>query len=343
MNWKQLYSRVRDHGARQSRRVRGALRVAAFLGCANLAFSALMLPQARAAAEEAAKRTGLELLEQIGPALVGPPEVAMINGQRMSLASKLTPLGVEQVLERFEQHCREHSAGLAGEIAALPNGAAALDKLPEELRDPSRWLSSKTIAEDHKLGQIACIARKDSGGGLKGLVDHVLAFTDTGDLSEIGDARYIVARRDEASGQTHVLAMWTEGKFNIPEMFTNVGDAPGTDSPDVPRPIDSRRVLSAEMANRAYSLRMYDTKRSNAEVLSYYERELVPRGFLNHEIPRDGAELDLNDHVRAFSKGGAAVIVVTTQTPAELTGVSVIEMGSKGYSKASATPEGIFE
>jgi hypothetical protein len=334
MVWKRLY---------RSPGLRGTLRVAAFLACANLAFSALMLPQASAAAEEAAKRSGLELLEQIGPTLVGPPQVALINGQRMSLASKLTPLGVEQVIERFAEHCREHSAGLASEIARLPNGAAALERLPAELRDPSRWLSSKTIASDHKAGQIACIARKDSGGGLKGLANRVLAFTETGDLAEIGDARYIVARRDEASGQTHVLAMWTEGKFNIPEMFSDSGDAPGSDSRDVPRPPDARRVLSAEMAHRSYALRMYDTKHSNEEVLAYYERELTLRGFLNHSLPHSSAELDLNDHVRAFSKDGAAVIVVATQTPAEQTGVSVIEMGSMGYSKASATPEGIFE
>src|SRR3954469_8443859 len=115
MNWKRWH---------ENRKVRGTLRVAAFLGCANLAFSALMLPQARAAAEEAVKRSGLELLEQIGPALVGAPEVALINGQRMSLASKMTPLSVEQVIERFGEHCREHSAGLANEIAALPKGAA---------------------------------------------------------------------------------------------------------------------------------------------------------------------------------------------------------------------------
>jgi len=334
MDWKKLY---------RSRRLRGTLRVAAFLGCANLAFSALTLPQARAAAEAAVKKSGLELLQQVGPALVGPPEVALINGQRMSLASKLTPLSVEQVIARFGEHCREHSAGLSAEIAALPNGAAALEKLPSELRDPSRWLSSETIAGDHNAGQIACIARKDSGGGLSGLVNRVLAFTESGDLAEIGDARYIVARRDQASGQTHVLAMWTEGKFNIPEMFTNSGDAPGSDSRDVPRPPDARRVLSAELAHRSYSIRMYDTQRSNQEVLSYYERELTPRGFLGHPLPEGGAELDLNDHVRAFSKDGAAVIIVTTQTPAELTGVSVIEMGSLGFAKASATPEGIFE
>ena len=327
----------------RSRRLRGTLRAAAFLATANLAFSALMLPQARAAAEEAAKQSGLELLKQIGPALVGEPEVALLNGQRMSLASKLTPLSVSQVIERFSQHCRENSGGLAGEIEALPRGTAALQQLPEALRDPSRWLSSETIAQDGKVGQIACVARKNSGGGLSGLVERVLAFTESGDLAELGDARYVVARRDDASGQTHVLAMWTEGKFNIPEMFASSGDAPGTDSRDVPRPPDARRVLSAEMAHRSYALRMYDTQLSHAEVLAYYEQQLEPRGFIVHPLPNASNELDLNDHVRAFSKDGVAVIVVTSQTPAEQTGVSIIEMGSLGFSKASATPGGFFE
>jgi hypothetical protein len=327
----------------RSPKVRGTLRVLGFLACVNLGFTALMLPQAQAAAEEAAKQSGLELLKQIGPTLVGTPEVAIINGQRMSLASKLTPLSVGEVVERFSQHCRQHSAGLKEEIAALPGGSRALEQLPEELRDPSRWLSSETTAKDGKAGQVACIARKDSGGGLTGLVDRIMRFTESGDLAEIGDARYIVARRDEASGQTHVLAMWTEGKFNIPEMFADSGDAPGTDSRYVPRPPDGRRVLSAEMSQRPYALRMYDTKRSHAEVLSYYEQQLAPRGYRLYPLPRAHAELDLNDHVRAFSKDGVAIIVVTTQTPAEQTGVSVIEMGSVGFAKASVVPEGILE
>ncbi|HEY0468522.1 MAG TPA: hypothetical protein VGC79_30215 [Polyangiaceae bacterium] len=336
MSWNRLH---------RSRRFRGTLRVLAFLATANLAFTALTLPQARAAAEEAAKQSGLELLKQIGPTLVGPPQVALLNGQRMSLASKLTPLSVAQVIERFGQHCREHSAGLAGEIAALPSGAAALQRLPEELRDPSRWLSSETSGSSGKVAQIACIARKGSGGGLQGLVERIAAFTESGDLSEIGDARYVVARRDDESGQTHVLAMWTEGKFNIPEMFSDRGDAPGSDSSCVPRPPEARRVLTAEMAHRSYAIRMYDTARANNEVLSYYEQQLTPRGFLVHPLPHASAELDLNDHVRAFSKDGVAVIVVTSQTPAEKTGVSIIELGSMGFSKASASaiPEGILE
>src|SRR5262249_33900492 len=113
----------------------------------------------------------------------------------------------------------------------------------------------------------------------------------------------------------------------------------GEDSRYVPRPLDSRRVLSAQLADQAYALRMYDTEHSHADVLSYYEKQLLPRGFITNPLPQSSPELDLNDHVRTFSKDGAAVIVVTHQTPDEKTGVSLIELGSRGFAKATATAE----
>jgi hypothetical protein len=325
----------------RSPRVRGALRVAAFLTVANLTVTALSLPQARANAEEAVKRSGLALLQQLGPALVGEPEVAVINGQRMSLASKSTPLGVDQVLGRVEQYCHDNSGGLAQELQALPGTAAGLAKLPSGLRDPSAWLTSRQTAGDGKAGQVACVARKDSGGGLSGLMDRILAFTDTGDLSKLGDARYVVARRDEKAGNTLVLAMWTEGSFNIPAMFPETGDTPGSDSRYVPRPPASRRVLTAEISDHPYALRMYDSDQTHADVLKFYEQQMLPRGYQKHELPETDAsgELDLNDHVRAFSLNGVAVIVVTSQTPQDKTGVSLIEMGSLGFAQARARVE----
>ena len=89
---------------------------------------------------------------------------------------------------------------------------------------------------------------------------------------------------------------------------------------------------------------MYDTRKAHAEVLKFYEQQMLPKGFRQHELPVTEAsgELDLNEHVRAFSKDGVAVIVVTTQTPDEQTGVSLIEMGSLGFAKATARAEGIF-
>lgn len=329
----------------RSPRVGGALRVGAFLAVANFALTAISLPRARAAAEEALKQGGLSLLQQLGPQLVGEPQVATINGQRMSLASKVTTLGVDQVLGRVEQYCHDNSGGLAQELTAMPSSAAALQTLPNGLRDPAAWLTARQTATDGSAGQVACVARKDSGGGLKGLTDRLLAFTDTGDLAELGDARYVVARRDQKAGNTLILAMWTDGSFNVPAMFPETGDAPGSDSLHVPRPPASRRVLTAEIAERPYALRMYDTKQTHAEVLSYYEQQMGQRGFRRHELPPTDAsgELDLNQHVRAFSKGGAAVIVVTNDTPGDETGVSLIEMGSLGFAQATARIEGPLE
>lgn len=329
----------------RSPRFRGILRVGAFLTVANLTLTAVFLPQARANAEEAVKQGGLSLLQQLGPQLVGEPQVATINGQRMTLASKITPLGVDQVLGRVEQYCHDNSGGLAQELTAMPTSAAALNKLPNGLRDPSAWLTARQTGKDGKAGQVACVARKDSGGGLKGLTDRILAFTDSGDLAEIGDARYVVARRDEKAGNTLVLAMWTEGSFNIPAMFPENGDTPGSDSRYAPRPPAARRVLTAEISDHPYSLRMYDTQKSHAEVLKFYEQQMAPRGFRLHELPPTDAsgELDLNDHVRAFSKEGAAIIVVTNDTPQDQTGVSLIEMGSLGFAQATAQVGSILE
>ncbi len=323
-------------------RTRGALRVAGLLVAVNLGFTTLSLPRARAHAEEVIKRTGLTLLEQLGPTLIGEPHVATINGQRMSLASQSTALHVDQVLGRIQQHCRERSGGLAHELGTLPGASEALQGLPEGLRDPSAWLTSRQTDRDGRSGQVVCIARADSGGGLGGLTDRIKAFAESGDVAAIGDARYVVARRDETAKSTQVLAMWTEGSFNIPSMFPSSGDAPGSDSRYVPRPPGSRRVLTAEISEHPYALRMYDSPQPDLEVLTFYERQLRDRGYRLHELPTTDAApaLDLSEHVRAFSKEGAAVIVVTSRTPGEQTGVSLIEMGSLGFAKATASSGG---
>ncbi|RYZ05490.1 MAG: hypothetical protein EOO73_19765 [Myxococcales bacterium] len=318
--------------------------MATFLGVANLTLTAFSLPQARANAEEAVKQSGLALLQQLGPTLVGPPQVVTINGQRMSLASKMTPLDVPEVLGRFERYCHDDSGGIAEEFAAVPEVNAHLQKLPQSLRDPASWFTTRQEAKEGDSGQVTCIARKDAGGGLQGVLDRSLAFMNTGDLAELGDARYFVARKDPKSGHTHVLAMWTEGSFNILKMFTGEGDSPGSDSREVPRPPASRRVLTAEVDGHPYALRMYDTNQSHAQVLSFYERELASKGYAHTALPVDEeSELNLNDHVGAFAKGSVAVIVVTNQTPAEQTGVTLIEMGGPGFAQATAHAENPLE
>lgn len=314
------------------KRLKGALRVALFLSCVNLLGTALYLPRARAAAEKFAVTRGLQVLTQLGP-LAGESEQAMsINGQRMFLASRVTTLPLDEVLELFEQDCRANSGGLAEALGKLPAQLHGAD-IPEQLRDPSRWLTLRQ--QDGPAGQVTCFVRSDSPGKMKGFLARLAAFAKSGDLSELGDARYVVAERDEAAKLTHVLATWTQGQFNPLQMFPPSGDAPGADSSVVPRPENSVRVLSAETPDRPYALRIYDSPRPPAEILSYYTREMRVRGWSLLEV--SGATgVELARAARTFTKDGRAVIVVVNTTPEERSGVNLIELGSQGFAAARA-------
>jgi hypothetical protein len=315
-----------------SKKLRGVFRVALFLACVNVLVTALYLPRARAAAEKFAVSRGLAVLKQLGPLVEGSEQAMSINGQRMFLASRVTPLPLDQVLGLFERDCQANSGGLSQELGQLPVAAQGV-AIPAQMRDPARWFTLRE--EDGRAGQVTCFVRTRSPGGLRGLVARLATFAKSGDLAELGDAHYVVAQRVEGSNLTHVLALWTEGHFNVLQMFPASGDAPGADSTAVPRPPNSVRVLSAEAPDRPYALRMYDSSLSASEILSSYSQQMQSRGWARLALPKAG-EIDLDQSSRTFTKAGRAVILVVNSTPEEKSGVNLIELGSAGFATVQA-------
>ena len=316
------------------KKLKGVLRVALFLACVNVLATALYLPRARAAAEKFAVSRGLAVLRQLGPQVEGSEQAMSINGQRMYLASRVTPLPLDQVLGLFEHSCQVNSGGLSQELGQLPTAIQGV-AIPAQWRDPSRWFTLRE--EDGDAGQVTCFVRQNSPGGLRGLIARLATFARSGDLAELGDARYVVAQRDRGSNLTHVLALWTEGHFNVLSMFPASGDAPGADSTEVPRPPSSVRVLSAEAPDRPYALRMYDSSLGASEILSSYSQQMQSRGWARLDLPRTG-EIDLGQSTRTFTKAGRAVIVVVNTTPEEKSGVNLIELGNAGFAVVEAGP-----
>ena len=312
---------------------RGVLRVVAFLGALNLAITALYLPRARAQVEALATSRGLAVLKQLGPFGDAGEQGVDINGQRMFLAARSTQLPVAEVLALFERDCHEQASTIRTELAKL--SSEHLD-LPAELRDPTRWLTLKQ-ENGAESGQVTCFTRAGRSESLSGFVTRLSAFAKTGELSQLGDARYVVARRDEKANRTQVLALWTEGRFNVLDMFPSHGDAPGRDSSVVPRPPESVRVLSADISERPYALRMYDSAQPPQQILGYYAEAMKARGWSSLDLPRT-SELDLNEFARTFQKDGRAVIVVVGTTPEQKSGVNLIEMGNPGFARAELLP-----
>lgn len=281
------------------------------VGMGSLALGA---PLARASVEDAALRGGLELLEQLGPTVIGAPQAVELNGQRIWLASKVTPLPVAEVLAGVERGCSRFTSSVA--------------KLPESLRSllprDSGLLSTRG---GDSLAQLACF---EGNSQSKSLFERAKAFVASGDLASFGSARYVVARRDADARNTHVLALWTEGAFNLRTLFPATGDADGSDSALVSRPARSVRILCAQRRDSAGGIRVYRTPEPQRGVLDALSKELEQKGFAAASLPAGRGSDDLAAWARAYFKDGVGVILSASDGLGDGTTVSIIELETSG-------------
>ncbi|HMJ15380.1 MAG TPA: hypothetical protein VK524_28385 [Polyangiaceae bacterium] len=320
-------------------RLRAVLRMLAFFAAVSGVSVVLLLGSARAQVEKRTRDMGQKLLAQLGPLVLEEPSTVTVNGQQMFMASTLTPLPADQVLARFEAHCQENSGGLEQAFGKLPSHFRGKE-IPDQMRDPARWLTHRSGTAQGDLGEITCFTRRDSSSAA-GFMDRWMRFAETGDVSEFGNMRYVVARRVTPK-TTQVLAIWTEGSFKVPDMFPEHGDAPGSDSRNAPRPPESVRLLSAEFRGQPYSARIYESRRAPAAVLAFYDGQMRERNFIAEPVWKEHASdrrvTDAPSYARAFTKAGATIIVSALTDPVfgDGTQVAIAEIGTRGVIHAVA-------
>jgi hypothetical protein len=185
----------------------------------------------------------------------------------------VTPLGVKDALDRFQSTC--HSVGQIDLPAVLQQ---ELDNLPKAQPKDSAALSAGVIRQDAKNeGFLACI---DIGEGTdaEAFLGKLSEFGKTGNLKSLGQMRYALARRRAET--TSLLLLWTEGDAKLAEMFPKVGDAPGGELHDVPRPKDGRRRLAAFEQGMPFGFAAYSIEGQGvASVSQSYEARLVAGGW----------------------------------------------------------------
>ena len=237
--------------------------------------SVLHVRSVRASASERAVALGRELA-QFGDVLSGAHRVD-INGETVYVATAVSDQSIRQLLDRFEAYCDSHNGGVPQDFAALAPDAAK--ELRRGLGDD--WLAHwGVIREEHETeGTVMCIAQRD-GGGFVGLTRRLEAFMRDWDLNDVGDFRYVYARRIEGN-RTQVFTSLTEGPFHLRRVLPdpNGGDSPGSDPSFVPRPPGSRRVLSSRVDGAPYALHVFTSAASVDEVVSFYGRELPGLGW----------------------------------------------------------------
>jgi hypothetical protein len=302
-----------------------ALRLATYIGVVSAVLAFLLVRSVRADMKETSLALGRDLLP-FRDLLQGIHRVAL-NGQPVYVASAVTEQRMGQVLDRFESACRSRSGGLAEQFDALPESVRA--RLAEE--QPAAWEQRLGILREERKEEasIMCLERRN-GNGLRDAIQRLRAFVQSGDLYELGNLRYVYVRPTD-HGRVHVLSTLSEGPFDL---FGAIGkdraEPTGVDPPEVPRPPESKRILSAEFEGAMYGAYMFATPRQPSEVLAFYDGDLPPRGWmritgnslLSGEIwQRDGVTMSLGAE-RSDDDEKTVVTFAQARTIAAGTGVS---------------------
>jgi hypothetical protein len=226
--------------------------------------AALILRSARADATEALWALGAQIEGFPGARHEGVRQL-QLNGVRVSFRTQTVKASLGDVLAHYEATC-----GTAIATQSARNDSA---------------------------GYVACLDMGDPPPELGALVNGFLRFSETGDLSEVGDPRYILARR-VASGseeKTFLLTMWADSGFNLYSMAPHAdADAAGRDFVGVPRPLGSQRILSAWEERQPSGVVVYRVLGKSAQELeAFYRTQLPRRGWtIIERHPSESVQVD---------------------------------------------------
>jgi hypothetical protein len=306
---------------RPTTRLRAWLRVACLLGFVALLSAVWVLRDVHAQASERALSLGRNL-SQAHDIHAGSTRL-QLNGAVLTLNSSSSAGSVDAVLDRFTALCLSSSAGLEKHMAELEQQGEAM---PSDLS--FKQLSVFRTPTEHDQGSAACFARNRKVDSLTDFLADAETALETGDLAQLGQFRYVFARKSPQTGTSHVISVWSEGALNVERMFPEAGDVPGHDLVQGVRPDHAVRFMSAQAEGSHFQLAMYTSKSSPVQALDSYDARLVRQGYvalaphvLDEAVPTPA---------RVYSLGEHDSLVVLAQAHGDQTIISTYRLGSSG-------------
>ena len=245
------------------------MRLAAFIGVLAAILVGWSLHSASAQLDELLLRVGDRMMVYDDARRQDERRALVFNGQELFMRSGTTEHDVDTVLTFYQQMCRQNDGRTLEQLLAMPG----FESLPDDAETGFLEATRRHDAED--IGYVVCL---DTGSEdalePSEILERLEAFVESGDISDVGDMRYAFARRGR--DYTHFMVFWTEGPFNVKDMFPAEGDAPGRDVEGIPRPPQARRVLSSWERGVPYALTMYEGSRMDQLRLEAWYRARLP-------------------------------------------------------------------
>jgi hypothetical protein len=320
--------------------IKGMARVAVYFSVLGVASAILTVRSAKAQVAQEGLELGRQLAQRMD-ALAGEGKhettKLRLNGQVMYVSNALVKDPAKDVLDRFAEHCEKN-------LAQSPKEWNGLADAPGELGDAKVTGEAGVVrAGSDKDGMVMCLTKTKASKPK--LSEAVQAFAETGELSALGELRYVFVQTTP-KGKTQVLTAWTHETFSVKEMMPPEGvDSPGADIAGLPRPPASWRMISATAEGTGYAMNVYRSDDSPEKISAFYEAEMKKLDFTGGAIPfaRPNGEVD-GQIVRpeegtgktglAFAKEGAVFTVGIKQE----NGKSYVAAGYAGTT-ARATAE----
>jgi hypothetical protein len=219
------------------------------------------------------------------------------------------PASAHAVHERRQQLQAEHElAELTAAVAPTPmpvqpggrritlNGAPVRVRISTEARplaDAMKAIDKECASGDESVAlardegsnegarkpiRLERVASEEGGAGVRA---SLCIFADDGPASDepLRRVRYTVGHQLD-DGRTALTTIVNESRTPLAALFPADGDSPGSDLPGVPRPAQTRRLLTAAMDDGDYSVRMYASSLSVASAMSRYDEAMSTAGFV---------------------------------------------------------------
>lgn len=253
---------------------------------------------------------------------IGSKTPIVLNGQPIYVGSQVLDMSVSEALDRAETLCQGGSPERPGaSTAPLDSAEAAFDT------DGKKSMGLMREERDGR-GVVMCFAPSEQAPPPDGIQDRMsrwLSFFATGDLDRLGKLRYMFARETDG-GRTHLVRVWTDEPFNLYAFTSSTGgDAPGSDPQDMPRPPESRRLLSATVQTAVYATRVYESRLTPAQIAEAYDQQMPDQGW---ELALTAGE------ARIYKRHDVSVFV----TPREHDGHSLVSLLHMGHDPSLAGP-----
>ncbi|HNS99460.1 MAG TPA: hypothetical protein PLJ27_13995 [Polyangiaceae bacterium] len=300
--------------ARHRIHLRGVIRVLAYCFVVSVVLGGLSIRSAWGNFKDSALIVGRQFAS-FGD-LEGRIHRVRLNGEPVLVTSAVTTASMDDVLGRFEALCRQDAGGLDKIFETLPAN------LKEEFETADGAAGVGIVRNQAgPEGMVACLSQQPLEGW-QSLPSRIEKFLSTGDLTHIGDLRYVYTK--QMDGRTHVITVWTEGSFNLFNVAPMDGqEAPGSDSPNAPRPEEAVRLLSATVEGAPYAVRIYDSAKPQQEVLAMYDSQMPSRGW--SPIPHATDDVA---HGRAYTREGVDLLIFAFEQK-DRSYVSVVEMSPR--------------